>query len=292
MKSDKDYIKESHSSHPRVFQTFTYCYPVLSRRAGGISIGINLNLDKNCNFDCPYCQVNRTVKIPKQNIDLNIIRAELESLLSSFDANGICTLAQFASIPNEGKKLTDLAISGDGEPTMFPEFSQTCAFLSDIQKQFSYLDFSLNLITNSTLLDRENVLDGIGHLLAQKGEVWAKLDAGTEGWYQKINISKISLDKIQSNLIRLGEKYPFKIQTLFCAIDGLCPSEKEVSAYLDRLKKILSSGSNILEVQLHTLARKPSQSFCTPVIPDFLEKICSRIKNEVGIFSKVYGIEK
>ncbi|MBM3871597.1 MAG: radical SAM protein, partial [Verrucomicrobia bacterium] len=38
--------------HTRIYRDFTYVYPVISRRSGGLSIGINLNPDKKCNFDC------------------------------------------------------------------------------------------------------------------------------------------------------------------------------------------------------------------------------------------------
>ena len=48
---------ELHQLHPRTFQTNRFVYPVLSRRAGGISIGVNLSPSKACNFNCVYCQV-------------------------------------------------------------------------------------------------------------------------------------------------------------------------------------------------------------------------------------------
>ena len=48
-----------HSDHARLFEHNRFVYPVLSRRSGGISIGVNLNPDKICNFDCIYCQVDR-----------------------------------------------------------------------------------------------------------------------------------------------------------------------------------------------------------------------------------------
>ena len=49
-----------HTDHARLFEQNRFVYPVLSRRSGGISIGVNLNPDKVCNFDCIYCQVDRT----------------------------------------------------------------------------------------------------------------------------------------------------------------------------------------------------------------------------------------
>ena len=48
-----------HGRHERSFEANRFVYPVLSRRAGGLSVGINLNPDKICNFDCIYCQVDR-----------------------------------------------------------------------------------------------------------------------------------------------------------------------------------------------------------------------------------------
>ena len=47
-------------NHARELAGNRYIYAVVSRRSRGLSIGINLNPDKACNFDCPYCQVDRT----------------------------------------------------------------------------------------------------------------------------------------------------------------------------------------------------------------------------------------
>jgi wyosine [tRNA(Phe)-imidazoG37] synthetase (radical SAM superfamily) len=284
-------LKREQTHHPREFGENVYAYPVISRRSGGVSIGVNLNLDKACNFDCPYCQVDRTVEKPRQAIVLPALRAELERMLEACDESGVCRLEKFAALPDEAKRLRDVAISGDGEPTMVPEFAAVCALLSDLQAGRPELDFKLVLITNSTLLDRKGVLAGIDSLLSKRGEVWAKLDAGTESWYQRINISKVGLDKIESNLIGLGKRHPFKIQSLFCALDGEQPSKAEIDAYLERLRRIRASGAEILEVQLHTLARKPSQEFCTPVAAAFLRELETRIGTETGIPARVYGIE-
>ena len=68
--------------HRRELGSFRYVYPVLSRRARGVSVGINLNPDKGCNFDCLYCQVDRTGERPKPGVDLAELEVELRSLLS------------------------------------------------------------------------------------------------------------------------------------------------------------------------------------------------------------------
>jgi hypothetical protein len=294
---------------------------VLSRRSGGVSFGVNVNLDKLCNFECPYCQVDRNVAGKPQVLDLAVMRHEVETLLDSVDEQGVCRLALFDELPDAQKMLRDIALSGDGESTMVPQFAEIAAMLAEVQAARPELDFKLVLITNATLLDRAAVQTGIGSLLSRRGEVWAKLDAGTESWYQKVNISRVNLDRIEANLIALGQKHPFKIQSFFCGIRdtrGAQPSrfdvssapserslsaaplssenstigwdEAEIGAWLDRLSRVKSSGAHILEVQLYTLARRPAEAFVQPVTGEFLADIRSRVES-LGIPARVYGVE-
>lgn len=280
--------QQLHSLHSREFANFIYAYPVLSRRSGGVSIGVNLNQDKLCNFDCPYCQVDRTAKGKEQVVDLSRIGSELETLLSSVDAQGICRLPLFDAVPDADKKLRDVALSGDGEPTMIPEFADVCALLHELQSGRTGINFKLVLITNASLLDRPKVLAGVEALLSLRGEVWAKLDAGTEEWFQRINVSRVSLDRIESNLVELGRKNPFKVQSFFCRIDGEGWNEGEVAAYLRRLERIRDSGARILEVQLYTLARRPSDALVTALEENFLEQMQARVEM-LGIPARIYG---
>lgn len=287
--SDEPAARRAQSHHPREYADFTYAYPVLSRRSGGVSLGVNLNLDKQCNFDCPYCQVDRTVPKPKTPIDVEAVRREVERLLDTVGDDGVCRASLFADIPDDAKRLRDIALSGDGEPTMAPGFPEVCAALAALQAARPALGFKLVLITNSTLLDRPAVLRGIDSLLSRRGEVWAKLDAGTEDWFQRVNVSRVSLDRIEANLIRLGRSHPFAVQSMFHGFDGAGPPAGETDAYLERLKRIRDAGSRILEVQLYTLARKPAQAACTPVTGAFLRDLRDRILGETGLPARVYG---
>lgn len=280
-----------HSLHPREYANFTFAYPVLSRRSGGVSFGVNLNLDKICNFDCPYCQVDRTVPGRPQRLDVSRIREEVEALLDTVDERGVCRLPLFDALPDDQKILRDVALSGDGEPTMVSDFPAICSALKDLQASRPELDFKLVLITNATLLDRAAVNLGIDSLLSRNGEVWAKLDAGTEEWYQRVNVSRVSLDRIEANLIALGKKHPFKIQSFFCRIDGEGWGEDEIMAWLARLARIRGTAARILEVQLYTLARPPAEATVTPVDAAFLEDIRARV-TALGIPAKVYGTEE
>lgn len=279
-----------HRLHPREYADFTYAYPVLSRRSGGVSLGVNVNLDKLCNFDCPYCQVDRTVPGRPQRIDLERLKDEVAMLLASVDAGGVCRLPVFDALPDDRKRLRDVALSGDGESTMIPEFGAVCAALAGVQAARPDLDFKLVLITNATLLDRPGVRAGIASLLSRNGEVWAKLDAGTEAWYQHINISRVSLDRIESNLIALGKEHPFKVQSFFCKYLGQGWDESETQAWLGRLRRIRDSGARILEVQVYTVARRPAEAAVTAESPGFLQGIREQVE-ALGIPARVYEAE-
>src|SRR5258708_3430933 len=67
--------------HSRQFSDFTFVYPVISRRSRGLSIGVNLNPDKVCNFDCVYCEVDRRIPGKVSQVDLNQLRDELIAMI-------------------------------------------------------------------------------------------------------------------------------------------------------------------------------------------------------------------
>lgn len=279
-----------HRLHPREYAGFTYAYPVLSRRSGGVSLGVNVNLDKLCNFDCPYCQVDRRVPGRPQRIDLGRLKDEVGALLSSVDAGGVCRLPVFDALPDDRKLVRDVALSGDGEPTMIPEFPAVCAALAEVQAGRPDLDFKLVLITNATLLDRPAVRAGVASLLSRRGEVWAKLDAGTEAWYQRVNVGRVSLDRIEANLVALGKEHPFKIQSFLCRLGGEGWGTDEIEAWLGRVRRIRDSGARILEVQIYTLARRPAESFVKPESPGFLRTMREKVE-ALGVPAKVYEAE-
>jgi wyosine [tRNA(Phe)-imidazoG37] synthetase (radical SAM superfamily) len=274
--------------HPRRFEDFTYAYAVISRRSGGVSIGVNLNLDKICNFDCPYCQVDRKIPGPLQNIEVAALIEEVEALVNTCQPDGICQLPRFDGVATTHKHLRDIALSGDGEPTMVPQFENVCLALSAFQVRRADRPVKLVLITNGTLLDRENVLRGIDALLQTSGDVWAKLDAGTQEYFERVNVSRVSLDRIEANLKRLGERHPYTIQSFFGRWNGEAPTEVEITAYVNRLKRLKEAGSRIHQVQLYSLARPPAASTCSPLESEKLQAIADRI-HELGISAQVYA---
>ena len=109
-----------HRDHSRLFDQNLYVYPVLSRRSRGISVGINLNPDKVCNFDCVYCQVDRRTTSQVTDVDEEQLLQELEETLELVLSGRLYLDQRFASVPDPLRRLNDIAFSGDGEPTTYP----------------------------------------------------------------------------------------------------------------------------------------------------------------------------
>ena len=106
--------------HSRDSAGLTYVYPVVSRRAGGVSIGINLNPNNACNWRCIYCQVPNLTRGTAPRIDLSKLRNELHFFLNEL-INGEFMLKY---VPEEVRVIRDIALSGNGEPTSAKEFDQ------------------------------------------------------------------------------------------------------------------------------------------------------------------------
>src|SRR5437764_12108377 len=111
-----DRILTIHQDHRRSFADNRYVYAVVSRRSKGVSLGINLNPDKVCNFDCVYCQVDRTTTPVVRTVDEQRLLEELDDLLDLILSGELFENERFHSTPPALRRLNDIAFSGDGEP--------------------------------------------------------------------------------------------------------------------------------------------------------------------------------
>jgi pyruvate-formate lyase-activating enzyme len=286
---DDKALVRAYSNHPHQFADLIHAYPVLSRRAGGISLGVNLNVDKACNFDCPYCQVDRRIKRERVASDPGRVVTELETLLDAWEQDRLQRL--YPGVAPEHLRLNDVALSGDGESTMDPSFPEVCTSLARLQKgrkESGRASFKLVLITNATLLDKPRVQEGLKQLCRLDGEIWGKLDAGTEEFYREVNASKVSLDKIESNLKWAAAHLPLRIQTLFYRYGDLVPDSVELEAWLDRLGRI-AAGGPILSVQIHTVARQTAKAGCHPLPLDWLESVAVTVRERLGLVAEAFA---
>ena len=281
-------ILPQHTRHPREFEQNRFVYPVLSRRSRGISVGVNLNPDKVCNFDCIYCQVDRRSVAETRFVEFDQLLAELEAMLVWVASGEIFTHPQFASVPEHLRRLNDMAFSGDGEPTTYRNFDVIMERAAELKRKLGLDAVKMVLITNATMFHRPAVERGLAILDQNQGEVWAKLDAGTEEYYRLIDRTSIPFQRVLDNLVLSAKARPIVIQSLFMQVNGVGPTTDEVTAYIARLHEIMRAGGQITRVQVYTVARPPVESFVTPLTGSEVQFIADRITRELELTAEAY----
>lgn len=274
--------------HTRVFQDLVFVYPVISRRSRGLSVGVNLNPDKRCNFDCVYCEVDRKVPGRAASVDLVQLRAELTWLLRYALDGGLATQPKFDEVPELTRAIRDIAFSGDGEPTMVPNFDECVRTVADVKRELGLTGTKLVLITDSAGLDKASVKRGLELMDANHGEFWCKLDAGTEAYFRLVNRSAVRFDRILKNILETARVRPVVIQSLFLRTNGAPMPPDELAAYCERLNEIVRGGGQIREVHAYTVARPTPEPWATKLVKGELETIAATIRAKTGLCVEVF----
>ena len=274
-------VRQAVTSHPRLFENNRYVYPVLSRRSGGISVGINLNPDKICNFDCIYCQVDRTVPPALRDVDEDRIIRELTALLDDALSGGLFQHPSFRSIPDQLKRINDIAFSGDGEPTTYPRFREIVEKTADVKREFDLPEVKITAITNCTRFHVPAVLDAFEVMHRNNGEIWAKLEAGTAEYYHLVERTKISFQRIVDNLILAARRWPLVIQSLFMRVHGQPPPDNEILAFCNVLSDLLVQGGQLKNIQIYTVAREPAESYVTALSDAEVDRIAQTTRENL-----------
>lgn len=257
------------TKHDRDSAGLTYVYPVISRRSGGLSVGVNLNPNNACNWRCVYCQVPDLKRGSAPATDLILLEQELRGFLETVLQGDFY---QRFEVPLEQRVIRDIALSGNGEPTSSPQFDQVIELIGLVSGDYglgheseSNTDFhrqgkvKLVLITNGSLVRREIVQTGLKRWAELGGEAWFKLDSATQEGIFRINGVHLSPETMLRNLEAAAIACPVWLQTCLFSIDGLPPSPIEQDTYLDFLRKVVSLEIPVRGVLLYGLARPPMQ---------------------------------
>ena len=241
-------------NHSRDAAGMTYIYPVISRRAGGVSVGINLNTNNACNWHCCYCQVPNLTRGGPPRIDLDLLERELRLLLDA-----VC-FGDFleANAPGGSRRLVDLAFSGNGEPTSSSEFLAAVECVARVYGDYKLRETAkLRLITNGSFLHRHEVRSGIALLGDLGGEVWFKVDRATPAAIELVNGIRYAPERMRESLLVCAGLADTWVQSCLFAIDDVCMSDAEAEDYLRLIKDV---SQNIKGVLLYGLARPSLQS--------------------------------
>lgn len=245
------------NDHSRDSSGLSYVYPVLSRRAGGLSIGINFNTNNACNWRCVYCQVPDLVRGSAPKLDFQLLEEELRFFLNSVDNGDF--FEQF-EVAKGQRVIKDIAISGNGEPTSLKGFAKAVRLIGRIAEEQGVLPASnFVLITNGSLMHQPAVQQGLKALNDYQGQVWFKLDSATEAGRRAINTTRQTTKKMLENLQQSSFLCETRVQT--CSIKFLSSQQMaaEQAAYLELLTKIKQSPIKVDKIMLYTLARKSLQ---------------------------------
>jgi wyosine [tRNA(Phe)-imidazoG37] synthetase (radical SAM superfamily) len=265
------------TDHNRDVIGLKYIYPVISRRAGGLSIGINFNPNNACNWRCLYCQVPNLKRGTAPEMDFILLKKELNYFLNEV-LHG--DFYQRFKVPKQQQVIKDIAISGNGEPTSLKGFKQaiqligSCATALDIFPKANFV-----LITNGSLMHRQEVQQGLNSLNNYKGEIWFKLDSATAKGLALINNTAISPQTQYSNLITATNLCQTKLQTCLVNYRNQKLLALEKQAYLTQLKN-LKSQSTLKNIMLYTVARESFQPEAIDLEKMPLE-IIERFANEI-----------
>lgn len=277
-----------HTQHSRRFDENRFVYPVLSRRSGGISIGVNLNPDKVCNFDCIYCQVDRTTTSETRFVAFDQLLQELEDTLQIAVSGELFEQEKFSQTPPEFRRLNDIAFSGDGEPTTYRNFDEIIAACAALKQRLGLDAVKMVLITNASMFHRPHVQRGLEILDQNNGEIWAKLEAGTEDYFKLVDRTTIPFRQVLDNIAAAAKIRPLVIQALFMRVHGDPPSQQELEAFCERLNEITAGSGKLKLVQVYTVARRPAEGFVAPLTDAEVDAIVALVENRTGLPAKAF----
>ena len=247
----------STTNHDRNSAAMRYVYPVVSRRAGSLSVGINLNPNNACNWRCIYCQVPDLTRGAAAPVDLGVLENELRGFLNELLHGDFMQ----HRVPEGLQRINDIALSGNGEPTSSAEFAQVVELIGRVRSEVALPEtVKTVLITNGSLLHRSEVQQGLRAMAKLNGEVWFKLDRASEAGMRLINDTNTTIGKVRENLITAISLCPTWLQTCWFALDGKPPSRQDEENYLDFVSSLLRDGHRLQGVHLYGLARPSMQA--------------------------------
>ena len=243
-------------------------YPVYSRRSGGLSVGINLFPgQKQCPFDCPYCEVfpfstNAVFSLEQMEADLR---------------------AAIAAALEQNVAVKDICFSGNGEPSLSPDFPAALKLADTIRREMVSAA-ELVLITNGAGLLQPEIFSLLRDTAALN--IWLKLDAGTPQWYQKLNRTAIPFEKLIAKIKEFAASAPVTIQTMLCAVDGKGPPEEEAQAWENltlELAAIAAAAGGIRKIQIYGKARPAPEDPKTTALPvEYLEERAASLRRALA----------
>jgi len=245
-------------------------YGPFPTRRKGMAIGINvLALDeKFCSFDCVYCQCGWT-----RDFDPALARTEhylsLDEIKKELDLN-------FSRIKENAQVVDSIVLSGNGEPTLHPQFDKAVELLLEVRDRY-FPEVKVQCLTAGTELHRPEVIEGLNHL----DRPTFKLDAVDAKQIKIINrpLVPYSVDDLEKKLQNIDNIY---LQS--CFFDGRISNvgNESLSCYYEIVSRL-----HPIEVEIYSIHRSPPAKGLKAVDVDFLHEIARNLKEKADIITLV-----
>ncbi len=192
------------------------------------------------------------IDININDIDLIKLESELNHMLD-WIINGDFII-KFA--PENLQRFNDICLSGNGEPTISPQFSQVVNIIAKLRRKYNISNqVKTILISNGSEIEKPNVTEGLKLLAKNNGEIWFKIDSATEAGMTAINQVNLKIDGVRNRLKHASTLCTTYIQTCMFKVHNENPSEYEIKEYISF---VIGVKSYIAGVLLYSTARNPA----------------------------------
>jgi wyosine [tRNA(Phe)-imidazoG37] synthetase (radical SAM superfamily) len=211
-------------------------------------------------------------------IDLELLEEELRGFLQEALHGNFMQ----RRVPEGCRRICDVAISGNGEPTSCRVFDQVVEIIARVMRDARLSDsVRIVLITNGSCVHRPEVKRGLEAMAGANGEVWFKVDRATPAGIAQVNGIRLSPARLRRGLETAAGLCPTWIQTCMFARDGTPPDAREVDAWLDFLASLLRDQVPLAGVLLYGIARpsmQPEAAHLSPLDEQWMQSLSRRIK--------------
>ena len=164
-------------------------------------------------------------------------------------------------------------------------FAECVQVVAEVKRAEKLDKTKIVLVTDAAGLDKADVRRGLELMDANQGEIWAKLDAGTEVYFRKINRTSVQFERILKNLKETARVRPIVIQSLFLKAHGEMMPAAELDAHCARLNEIVSAKrKNQGSARLHRGA-PDARAFATKLSAAELTAIADQIRQKTKLES-------
>lgn len=232
--------------------------PIFSRRLGS-SLGVNLlpSKGKLCNFDCVYCECgwNKDGIAERVFPRLEEVKAALEEKMSK--------------AASEGVPVDSITFSGNGEPTMNPDFPEIIDVTLELRDRY-FPDAKVSVLSNATLIGRPAVAEA----LMKVDNPILKIDASSDSLIAQINkpVGRYRLDEVVEAMMKFEGR--FVLQTMFLKSPDFDTTEPEaLEKWMEIVRRVKPR-----EIMVYTIDREtPDKSLAKYTVEEMTAFVQSLI---------------